>query len=160
MTTTNVIDWPKVPPNPIQRPVSPPEGQPVAPTVLIKLYEHTVAWQHHELQRKNYEVEKMRGLVYAYHAELEKLREGQPNSAYEVLRMFANDPAQPAPLRLRAAEACVQYERPKLTASYNQNRTVSDIGSRMEAAKQRLIEQERIAIAPDRPVWPAGPDAA
>jgi len=159
MTITNVIDWPKAPPNPVQKPETPPEGQAIPRDVLIKLYEHTVAWQHHELLRKNYEVNKLKESICEYHEEVSKLREGQPRSAYEILLLLANDPTQPVNVRLRAAEACVQYERPKLTANFNANQNVNDIGTRLEAARARKLETERLAIGPDRPVWPTTAEA-
>ena len=146
---TNVIDWPKIPPNPVPKPQTPPEGQPLPPDVLLKLYDHTVQWQHQELLRKNYEINQLRDRVCTYHDELTKLREGQPHSAYEVLLMLANDPTQPANMRLRAAEAIVQFERPKLTANVNTNRNLN-LASRLDELGRRRLE-----IAANRPIWPA-----
>lgn len=156
-----MIDWPKVPANPIPKPQAPPEGQPIATPVLIRLYEATVAWQHHEIQRKNYEVNALRAKVCEYHEELMKLREGKPRSAYEILIMLANDPTQQVNVRLRAAEACVQFERPKLSASMNHNTNVAaGIGDRLDAIRARKLETERLALAPNRPVWPAEAEPA
>jgi len=128
------------------------------------LYEHTVQWQHHELHRKNYEINQLKERLCAYHDELTKVRKGQPRSAFDVLLLLANDPNQPPNVRLRAAEAIVQFERPKLSATVNTNRNVS-IGARLDLAAHRHLEAERAAIAPDRPIWSdtvieGGPDAA
>ena len=142
---TNVLEWPIVPPNPIPKP-QPVEGQPITPDELLKLYENTVRWQHHELLRKNAEVTQLRDRVMEYHAELAKLREGTPHSAYEVLLMLANDPSEPSSLRLRAAEAVVQCERPRLVASVNTNVNRRDWGNQLEAAKAR--------VASHRPIYP------
>ena len=43
----------------------------------------------------------------------------QPQDAYTILLQIANDPTQPAEMRLRAASAAAAYERPKLTSSVN-----------------------------------------
>lgn len=129
---SGVIDWPNVPPNPLPRPECPPEGQPIPQEVLLKLYEQTVQWQHNELWRKNYEINALRERVCTYHDELEKVRAGAPHSAFDVLLLLANDPTQPANVRLRAAEAIVQLERPKLSATVNTNANLS-IAARLDA---------------------------
>src|SRR5215469_11001165 len=135
-----MIEWPTVPPNPV--PVPPlRSGDPISDEQLVKLYDHTVRWQREELTRKDMMICALRDKVYAFHEEIEKLRAGRPQSAFEVLTMLANDPGQPAQLRLRAAEACVQFERPKLVATFNQNQNVSGIGERMDAARKRLEQQ-------------------
>jgi hypothetical protein len=147
-TVSNVIDWPNAPPNPIPKPERPVAS--VLPTNdLIRLYEQTVRWQYEEMRRKNYEIAGLRDRVISYHEELTKMREGEPRSAYEVLQMIANDPTQPVGTRLRAAEAIVGFERPKLSASVNKNIT-GGIGAQLDR-----LNQERVALAPHRPIWPA-----
>lgn len=143
-----VIDWPTAPPNPVPKPEVPLEGQAIPTDQLIPLYANTVRWQHQELLRKNYEINKLKERVCAYHDELTKTRDGTPRSAYEVLLLLANDPTEPANVRLRAAEAIVQFERPKLSAtmSNNINHNVAEIGTRLDSARRR--------IAAHKPIWP------
>lgn len=57
---------------------------------------------------------------------------------YEVLLDIANDPLQDAGARVRAAEAAAQYERPKLTASINQNTNITSIGDELDRARARM----------------------
>ena len=150
-TVSNVIDWPKAPPNPLPKPERPVAS--VLPTNdLIRLYEQTCRWQYEEMRRKNYEIAQLKERVITYHEELAKVREGEPRSAYEVLQMIANDPEQPVNTRLRAAEAIVGFERPKLSASVNKNLSGS-IGDRLDYFNQQRVERARQSIAPDRPVW-------
>src|ERR1051326_3834779 len=130
---SNVIDWPKAPPNPIPKPEKLQPPFVIKTDDLIKLYEQTCRWQYHELYRKNYEIERLKERVITMHEELTKMREGQPHSAYELLLVRANAPTQPTTVRLRAAEAIVGFERPKLSASVNRNIT-SSIGEQLDAA--------------------------
>ena len=62
----------------------------------------------------------------------------EPQDAMAILLAIANDPAQPASVRLRAAEACVGYERPKLSSSVQRNENVYSIGDELDAARKRL----------------------
>lgn len=62
----------------------------------------------------------------------------EPQDAYTILLQIANDPNQPAATRLRAAEACVGYERPRLSSSINENRNVISIGEELDRARKRL----------------------
>ena len=63
---------------------------------------------------------------------------GDPQDAMAILLQIANDPSQPAATRLRAAEACVGYERPRLSSSVNENRNVISIGEELDRARKRL----------------------
>jgi hypothetical protein len=75
-------------------------------------------------------------------AENERLRSDQP--LLSVLRELALDPTVPAHVRLRAAEAGVQYETPKLSASVSQiGISRMNIGERMDEAHRRLREAEQ-----------------
>jgi len=161
----NAIDWPAAPPNPVEKPVYPANIEAIPVNDLIKLYEQTVRWQHQELLRKNYEVRELRDRVQVLHDELTKTRDGQPRSAYEVLLLLANDPSQNAATRLRAAEAIIGYERPKLSATMTQN-TNLNIGDRLiastaakkaaDAARQEAeMDRARRQIAANKPIWPA-----
>lgn len=143
----NAIDWPAAPPNPVEKPVCPADLDAIPKDDLIKLYSQTVRWQHQELLRKNYEVRELRDRVQALHDELTKTRDGQPRSAYEVLLLLANDPTQNAATRLRAAEAIIAFERPKLSATVTHNTNVSNIGDRLDSARRQ--------IAAHKPIWPA-----
>lgn len=152
------IDWPAAPPNPVEKPVCPDNLDAIPKDDLIKLYSQTVRWQHQELLRKNYEVRELRDRVSALNDELTKTRDGQPRSAFEVLLLLANDPTQPPATRLRAAEACIGFERPKLSATISRN-TNLNIGDRMDAItaarKQAEMEAARRRIASNKPIWPA-----
>ena len=64
--------------------------------------------------------------------------DGVRRSAYEVLLDIANDPSRDDGARIRAAEAAAQYERPKLTASINQNTNITSIGDELDRARQRV----------------------
>jgi len=154
----NAIDWPAAPPNPVEKPTYPANIEAIPTKDLIKLYEQTVRWQHQELLRKNYEVRELRDRVQMLHDELETVRDGYPRSAYEVLLLLANDPTQNAATRLRAAEACIGYERPKLTASVSHN-TTRNIGDKLDAERidraRQQMEQARRQIAANKPIWPA-----
>lgn len=143
----NQIEWPTAPPNPVEKPVCPADLDAIPKDELIKLYSQTVRWQHQELLRKNYEIRELRDRMAAFHDELRVVRNGQPRSAYEVLLLLANDPTQSAATRLRAAEACIAFERPKLSATMSHNTNITDIGSRMDEARRR--------IAANKPIWPA-----
>jgi hypothetical protein len=149
-----VVQWPQVPPNPFPKPDPDTWKNPMSPDDLLSCYRNTLEWQRQELHRRTYEVNKLKEKIMLYHDELEKLRAGQPQSAYEVLLMFANDPAQDVKLRMRAAEACVQYERPKLSATIQQIHTDSGIAARMEAANKRRLELVHRDVAPDKAIWP------
>jgi len=48
---------------------------------------------------------------------------------------------------LRAAEACIGFERPKLSATMSHNTNVTDIGGKLDEARRR--------IASHKPIWPA-----
>ena len=61
-----------------------------------------------------------------------------PMDAMAILLQIANDPTQPAATRLRAAEACVGYERPRLSSSVNENRNVISIGEELDRARKRI----------------------
>jgi len=131
----------------VEKPVCPPDLDAIPKDDLIKLYSQTVRWQHQELLRKNYEIRELRDRAQALHDELTTVRDGQPRSAYEVLLLLANDPTQPASTRLRAAEACIGFERPKLSATMSHNTNVTDIGGKLDEARRR--------IASHKPIWPA-----
>lgn len=137
MTNSNVIDWPDVPPNPVPKPDFAAWDKPATRDDLIGLYKHSLEWQRQEILRKNYEISALRERLVAYHEELAKVRAGTPHSAFEVLLLLANDPTQPANVRLRAAESIVQLERPKLSATVNTNHNLS-IASRLDARAPRL----------------------
>jgi len=62
----------------------------------------------------------------------------EPQDAMAILLQIANDPTQPAATRLRAAEACVGYERPRLSSSVNENRNVISIGEELDRARKRI----------------------
>jgi hypothetical protein len=66
----------------------------------------------------------------------------EPQDAMAILLQIANDPTQPAATRLRAAEACVGYERPRLSSSVNENRNVISIGEELDRARKRIQRGE------------------
>jgi len=145
------MDHPPLPPNPVEKPDLSKWDRPPAPDVLITLQKQVMEWQFHEIRRRDIELSRLRDEVATLRRELETVRDGQPRSAYEVLLMLANDPAQPPATRLRAAEACIGFERPKLTASVNHN-TTRNIGDKLDAER---MDRARRQIAAHKPIWPA-----
>jgi hypothetical protein len=85
-------------------------------------------------------------------AEIARLRSGQ--TLYEVLREIAIDPAVPAHVRLKAAEAGVAYERPRLSAS------VSMVGEMGIGAKLDFFNRQRQARERGLTVVEGGPEPA
>jgi hypothetical protein len=86
------------------------------------------------------EVAALLQLIEDQKAEIARLRSEQ--SLYDVLREIAIDPAVPPHVRLKAAEAGVQFERPKLSATVAM---FGGIGDRLDARKRerlRVIESE------------------
>jgi hypothetical protein len=73
-------------------------------------------------------------------AEIVRLRSEQ--SLYDVLREIAIDPEVPPHVRLKAAEAGVAYERPKLSASVSMVGGLG-IGARLEAFNQANRARDR-----------------
>lgn len=69
-------------------------------------------------------------------AEIARLRSEQ--SLYDVLREIAIDPAVPPHVRLKAAEAGVSYERPKLSASVSVFGGVHGIGAALDRANKKF----------------------
>src|SRR5678815_5796242 len=128
------MDHPPLPPNPVEKPDLSKWDRPPSPDILITLQKQVMEWQHHEIRRRDIELSRLRDEVAVLRKELETVRDGQPRSAYEVLLLLANDPAQPSATRLRAAEACIGYERPKLSATMTQN-TNLNIGERIDTTK-------------------------
>ena len=61
-----------------------------------------------------------------------------PEDAMAVLLRIANDGEQPVTTRLRAAEAALGYQQPKLSSSVNRNENVISIGDELDAARKRL----------------------
>jgi hypothetical protein len=89
------------------------------------------------------EVAVLLKLIEDQKAEIARLRSNQ--SLLDVLREIAIDPAVPPHLRLKAAEAGVQYEVPRLSASISQSFGFRGIGERMhEARKRREAEHLRL----------------
>ena len=113
-------------------------GAPVPAEELVKLQANTIEWQNQELLRKNRDIKQLRDRVAELHEEITKLRKGAPASAYDVLLMIANDPAAPLRDRRSAAEAAVQFERPKLSATMSHNTNVhAGLADALDAAKRR-----------------------
>ena len=159
------MDHPPLPPNPVEKPDLSKWDRPPSPDVLITLQKQVMEWQHHEIRRRDIELSRLRDEVVVLRKELATVRDGQPRSAYEVLLLLANDPSHPPATRLRAAEAIIGYERPKLSATMNQN-TNLNIGDRLiasnaarkaaDAARQAAeMDQARRQIAAHKPIWPA-----
>jgi hypothetical protein len=127
--------------------------------VLITLQKQVMEWQFHEIRRRDIELSRLRDENAKLRSELEKVRDGQPRSAFEVLLMLANDPTQPPATRLRAAEACIAFERPKLSATTALNKNVNlDIGGRLDRLASEGLERARRSIAANKPIWPAPVD--
>src|SRR5438067_4531134 len=82
-------------------------------------------------------------------AEIARLRSGQ--TLYEVLREIAIDPAVPPHVRLKAAEAGVAYERPRLSASVSVFGEMSGIGARLDRFNQQRKERLRVVEGEPEP---------
>ena len=76
-------------------------------------------------------------------AENARLRSQQP--LLGVLRELAIDPAVPPHIRLKAAEAGVQYEQPKLSATLT-HFSGSGIGARFDAKAARKRELDHLKV--------------
>jgi hypothetical protein len=81
------------------------------------------------------EVAVLVDLIQDQKAEIARLRSEQ--SLLGVLREIAIDPAMPPHIRLKAAEAGVAYETPKLSASINSHSWTHGIAGRLDAAIER-----------------------
>jgi len=66
----------------------------------------------------------------------------EPQDAMAVLQAIANDPAQDVNVRLRAAEAALGYQQPKLSSSINRNENVVSIGEELDRARKRIQRGE------------------
>jgi hypothetical protein len=83
-------------------------------------------------------------------AEIERLRSQlsiarSQQPLLSVLRELAIDPTVPPHVRLKAAEAGVQYETPKLSATWGIVTPGGGIGDRMDAAQRVEAAKRRLA---------------
>ena len=81
------------------------------------------------------EVAELVRVIENQKAEIARLRSEQ--SLFDVLREIAIDPACPHHVRLKAAEAGVIYERPKLSATVAMFGGIEGIGARLDRLNRR-----------------------
>jgi hypothetical protein len=60
--------------------------------------------------------------------------------ALGLLKAVYSNPLMPLNARMRAAEAALPFERPKLAAVISTNLSGEEFGNRLEAARKRLVE--------------------